>query len=148
MTGENIAEGKGGFQKADLMDYGSLYGMGCCYGEDYTASSLVRLGTATQNNVALARYGKAFSALRGTGCRGHISGQRRAVGGARLIVGSEGHISGSSKQRPACQGWPIQKSDVGINDSATAKTRPADQVGTAAAGRECPRSPIKEARVC
>ena len=47
MTGDDIAAGKGGFQKADLMDYGSLYGMGY-YGEDCTASALVRLGTATQ----------------------------------------------------------------------------------------------------
>ena len=63
MTGEDIAAGKGGFQKADLMDYGSLYGMGSYYGEDYTASILVRLGTATQNNVSLARYGRSFVAL-------------------------------------------------------------------------------------
>ena len=46
MTDDDIVAGKGGFQKADLMDYGSLYGMGSYYGEDYTASTLVRLGTA------------------------------------------------------------------------------------------------------
>ena len=46
MTNDDIVAGKGGFQKADLMDYGSLYGMGSYYGEDYTASTLVRLGTA------------------------------------------------------------------------------------------------------
>ena len=63
MTDDDIVAGKGGFQKADLMDYGSLYGMGSYYGEDYTASILVRLGTETQNNVALARSGKAFAAL-------------------------------------------------------------------------------------
>jgi nitric oxide reductase subunit B len=63
MTGVDIFAGKGGFQKADLMDYGSLYGMGSYYGEDYTASILVRLGAATQNNIALARYGKPFVAL-------------------------------------------------------------------------------------
>ena len=45
------------------MDYGSLYGMGSYYGEDYTASILVRLGTATQNNVAILRFGKVFAAL-------------------------------------------------------------------------------------
>jgi nitric oxide reductase large subunit len=28
MTGDDILAGKGGFQKADLMDFGSLYGMG------------------------------------------------------------------------------------------------------------------------
>ena len=54
MTADDHLAGKGGFQKADLMDYGSLYGMGSYYGEDYTASILVRLGTATQNNVATA----------------------------------------------------------------------------------------------
>jgi nitric oxide reductase subunit B len=45
------------------MDYGSLYGMGSYYGEDYTASTLMRLGTETRNNVALATLGKAFAAL-------------------------------------------------------------------------------------
>ena len=30
------------------MDYGSLYGMGSYYGEDYTAYTLVRLGTVTK----------------------------------------------------------------------------------------------------
>jgi hypothetical protein len=61
MTGNDILAGKAGFQKADLMDYGSLYGMGSYYGEDYTASTLLHLATAMQNNIALARYGKPFS---------------------------------------------------------------------------------------
>jgi nitric oxide reductase subunit B len=60
---EDLFAGKAGFQKADLMDYGSLYGMGSYFGEDYTASVLVRLATLTEDNVARARYGKAFSAL-------------------------------------------------------------------------------------
>src|SRR6185437_17074321 len=55
-TNDDVVAGKVGFQKADLMDYGSLYGMGSYYGEDYTASTLVALGTATQNNVALATF--------------------------------------------------------------------------------------------
>ena len=63
MTDDDIFAGKGGFQKADLMDYGSLYGMGSYYGEDYTASTLVRLGTATQNNVALAHDRQGFASL-------------------------------------------------------------------------------------
>jgi hypothetical protein len=33
MTDQDIVAGEGGFQKADLMDYGSLYGMGSCFGE-------------------------------------------------------------------------------------------------------------------
>ncbi|MGH6681029.1 MAG: hypothetical protein ACREDL_19365 [Bradyrhizobium sp.] len=63
MTGDDIVAGKGGFQKADLMDYGSLYGMGSYYGEDYTASALVRLGTAARENIAQATNGKPFTGL-------------------------------------------------------------------------------------
>jgi nitric oxide reductase subunit B len=37
LTYADIVAGKSGFQKADLMDYGSLYGMGSSFGEDYTA---------------------------------------------------------------------------------------------------------------
>jgi hypothetical protein len=33
MTGDDILAGKGGFQKADLMDFGSLYGMGSYFGQ-------------------------------------------------------------------------------------------------------------------
>jgi nitric oxide reductase subunit B len=62
-TGEDIVAGKGGFQKADLMDYGSLYGMGSYYGEDYTADGLVRLATLTRERIARGRYGAAFGAL-------------------------------------------------------------------------------------
>jgi len=63
ITRADIVAGKAGFQKADLMDYGSLYGMGSYYGEDYTAATLVRLATATQDNIAQARYGKPFTAV-------------------------------------------------------------------------------------
>src|SRR6202166_3001697 len=63
ITNDDIIAGKGGFQKADLMDYGSLYGMGSYYGEDYTASTLVRLGTATRDNVGVAMAGKGVPAL-------------------------------------------------------------------------------------
>jgi nitric oxide reductase subunit B len=52
MTGADILAGKGGFQKADLMDYGSIYGMGSYFGEDYTASTLVRLGVLTKQALA------------------------------------------------------------------------------------------------
>ena len=66
MTGEDIVAGKAGFQKADLMDYGSLYGMGSYFGEDYTASALVRLGAADrgQHRRAPLRQGvrRALSA--------------------------------------------------------------------------------------
>jgi nitric oxide reductase subunit B len=63
MTAADIFAGKGGFQKADLMDFGSLYGMGSYFGEDYTAFALERLATLTANNLAQARFGKALDAL-------------------------------------------------------------------------------------
>ncbi|MGH6888734.1 MAG: nitric-oxide reductase large subunit [Rhizomicrobium sp.] len=62
MTAGDVVAGKGGFQKADLMDYGSLYGMGSYYGEDYTASTLVRLAKATRDNITRATTGRAFVA--------------------------------------------------------------------------------------
>src|SRR6516164_1090417 len=62
-TRDDVIAGKGGFQKADLMDYGSLYGMGSYYGEDYTADGLVKLATGTRDRIARARYGAAFDAL-------------------------------------------------------------------------------------
>jgi nitric oxide reductase subunit B len=52
MSADDIVAGKGGFQKADLMDYGSIYGMGSYFGEDYTASTLVRLGVLTKQGLA------------------------------------------------------------------------------------------------
>src|ERR1700730_362724 len=63
MTAADIVSGKAGFQRADLMDYGSLYGMGSYFGEDYTAANLVRLATLTQDNLAKANGGKALSEL-------------------------------------------------------------------------------------
>jgi nitric oxide reductase subunit B len=64
ITNADIVAGKAGFQRADLMDYGSLYGMGSYFGEDYTASNLVALATLTQANVATAQFGKSYSDLR------------------------------------------------------------------------------------
>ena len=63
MTRADIVAGKSGFQKADLMDYGSLYGMGSYFGEDYTAKYLVQLGKQVEDNLAHARHDMAFSAL-------------------------------------------------------------------------------------
>jgi len=63
MSYADIVAGKSGFQKADLMDYGSLYGMGSAFGEDYTAEYLVQLAKEVQNNLALTRYGKPFDAI-------------------------------------------------------------------------------------
>jgi nitric oxide reductase subunit B len=58
MSAADIQAGKAGFQKADLMDYSSLYGMGSYFGEDYTAANLVRLAELTEENIAKANNGK------------------------------------------------------------------------------------------
>ncbi|MEO8401232.1 MAG: cbb3-type cytochrome c oxidase subunit I [Gammaproteobacteria bacterium] len=63
MTQDDIVSGKAGFQRADLMDYGSLYGMGSYFGEDYTAKYLIRLGRLTENEIARQRFGKSFTEL-------------------------------------------------------------------------------------
>ncbi|QMT59463.1 nitric-oxide reductase large subunit [Legionella sp. PC997] len=63
MTAEDIVAGKAGFQRADLMDYGSLYGMGSYFGEDYTAKYLVSLGRITEDKIAQQRFGKPFMNL-------------------------------------------------------------------------------------
>lgn len=63
MTGDDIVAGKSGFQKADLMDYGSLYGMGSYFGPDYTAQTLVALASAAEDRLARADTGMEFAAL-------------------------------------------------------------------------------------
>lgn len=65
MTSADVIAGKAGFQKADLMDYGSLYGMGSYFGEDYTADNLVRIAKLTEANIAVSEYGKPFDLLSG-----------------------------------------------------------------------------------
>ncbi|HBH71621.1 MAG: Nitric oxide reductase, subunit B [Parcubacteria group bacterium GW2011_GWC1_42_11] len=63
ITGDDIVAGKGGFQKAGLMDYGSLYGMGSYFGIDYTAEYLKQLGLRTSENIAMLRFGQPYSVL-------------------------------------------------------------------------------------
>ena len=63
MTRADIVAGKSDFQKADLMEYGSLYGMGSHFGEDFTAEYLVQLGNEVRDDLALARYGRRFAQL-------------------------------------------------------------------------------------
>ncbi|VVC76980.1 Nitric oxide reductase subunit B [Aquicella siphonis] len=63
MTESDIIAGKAGFQRADLMDYGSLYGMGSYFGEDYTAKYLVRLGQLIENELALQMFSKSLADL-------------------------------------------------------------------------------------
>lgn len=63
ITADDIIAGKAGFQRADLMDYGSLYGMGSYFGEDFTAKYLVQLGRLIEENIAQTDFGKSFANL-------------------------------------------------------------------------------------
>ncbi len=63
LTATDIVAGKAGFQKADLMDYGSLYGMGSYFGQDFTAFALMRLANLTESGLAQESYGRPFAAL-------------------------------------------------------------------------------------
>lgn len=63
MTSADIILGKEGFQKAGLMDFGSLYGMGSYFGEDYTARFLVELGEEVSMQLAYKRYSKPLQDL-------------------------------------------------------------------------------------
>src|SRR6185437_6307891 len=65
MSDADIVAGKGGFQKADLMDYGSLYGMGSYFGPDYTAATLISLARLTQENISRDQFGTGFAAASG-----------------------------------------------------------------------------------
>ncbi|WP_329743395.1 nitric-oxide reductase large subunit [Dyella sp. A6] len=84
MSYADIVDGKSGFQKADLMDYGSLYGMGSAFGEDYTAEYLVQLAREIQNDLAQARYGKPFAALDADQQFGITSRMRKELHGIDL----------------------------------------------------------------
>ena len=63
MSAADIEAGKAGFQKADLMDYGSLYGMGSYFGRTTPASNLVRLANLTEDNIARASRQGAVGAF-------------------------------------------------------------------------------------
>lgn len=63
MTADDIFLGKEGFQKAGLMDFGSLYGMGSYFGEDYTARYVVELGKEVTNQLAKKEYKKPLDQI-------------------------------------------------------------------------------------
>lgn len=63
MTSNDIILGKAGFQQADLMDYGSLFGMGSSFGIDYTATYLHQLGILVKNSLANKKYGMSYQSL-------------------------------------------------------------------------------------
>jgi nitric oxide reductase subunit B len=63
MTSSDIIAGKAGFQQADLMDYGSLFGMGSSFGIDYTAQYLHQLGLLVKNSLAKEKYNTTYENL-------------------------------------------------------------------------------------
>ncbi len=84
MTRQDIVAGKESFQRADLMDYGSIYGMGSYFGEDYTAEYLVRLGELTRDNIAQARFRKPFADLGPDDQRSVTAAMQRELQGVDL----------------------------------------------------------------
>src|SRR5690242_3061442 len=45
------------------MDYGSRYGMGSYYGQDYSAWTLIRLAGLVEAHVAQTQFGRSFEQL-------------------------------------------------------------------------------------
>ena len=91
MTSQDIEDGKASFQRADLMDYGSIYGMGSYFGEDYTAKYLVQLGQLTEDGIAHQRFGKPFAALSADDQRTVQSAMQRDLQGIDL-TGAEARV--------------------------------------------------------
>ncbi|MDE2167272.1 MAG: cbb3-type cytochrome c oxidase subunit I [Alphaproteobacteria bacterium] len=92
MTAQAIVDGKASFQRADLMDYGSIYGMGSYFGEDYTAKYLVQLGQLTENAIAEQRFGKPLSALGGDDQHAVQAAMQRQLQGIDLSS-TEAHVT-------------------------------------------------------
>lgn len=63
MTSSDIIAGKAAFQQADLMDYGSLFGMGSSFGIDYTAQYLHQLGLLIKKLLAKEQYNTTYADL-------------------------------------------------------------------------------------
>jgi nitric oxide reductase subunit B len=119
MSGQDLLRGKEGFQRADLMDYGSLYGMGSYFGEDYTADVLVRLGAATANSIARMEFGmplEALAAERQAGVRAQMQAELKGVdltasqvsipdALATAIAGLTGEIAQQLLHHDFVKGW-------------------------------------------
>ena len=134
MTGEDIVAGKAGFQKADLMDYGSLYGMGSYYGEDYTASILVRLAKSTRYDIAMASRQGVRATRRGPAGRGHGRHAARAAGDRSDEVRSAAARLGGERL-PCCprrdcevaqDGGPVRRMDARLQPRPEAARQTAD----------------------
>lgn len=133
LTSADIVAGKAGFQRADLMDYGSLYGMGSYFGEDYTAEYLVKLATLTEGELARSRYGKSLSALSPDERFGVRTAMRAELQGidltrstvtladplARAIVTLRGQITASLLHPNYARGWTQARS---LDPASAART--------------------------
>ncbi|HEU0155884.1 MAG TPA: cbb3-type cytochrome c oxidase subunit I [Stellaceae bacterium] len=119
MSADDIAAGKASFQQADLMDYGSIYGMGSYFGEDYTAEYLVKIGAATADGIARARFGEPFAKLKPEqreAARAAMQGMLRNVDLTRrevtlpaplaaAIAGLKTEIAGQLLRHDFTRGW-------------------------------------------
>ncbi len=65
-TGHDIREGKQLFQRADLQDFGSLYGNGAYFGPDWGTDYLHREDVFLRGFEARARFGAPYARLPGT----------------------------------------------------------------------------------
>ena len=124
ITLDDIVDGKAGFQKADLMDYGSIYGMGSYFGEDYTASALVAMGTDTRQEISRADYGGDYETLspeQQFGATQKMRDQLQKVdltqqdvqvssAVAKAINAAQNRISGTLKTVDLAAGWTPAKS--------------------------------------
>ncbi|HEV2100495.1 MAG TPA: cbb3-type cytochrome c oxidase subunit I [Stellaceae bacterium] len=115
MSAADIEAGKAGFQRADLMDYGSLYGMGSYFGEDYTAANLVRLAKLTRDRIAAAGNG-GTAAERRASAQSEMQAELQGVdltkktvvipqSLAAAIVSLRGTLTQSLLQNDFARGW-------------------------------------------
>ncbi len=65
-TKDDVVDGKGVFQRTDLMDFGSLYGNGAYFGPDWGADYLHREGQLMRGFYAEQRFGSSYDALGAT----------------------------------------------------------------------------------
>ena len=64
-TYDDIVEGKGYFQQFDLMDYGTMLGMGAYLGPDFSTEFLHRRAVFLADGLAREKYGLAYDDLNG-----------------------------------------------------------------------------------
>jgi hypothetical protein len=62
-TKDDIIDGKGVFQRTDLMDFGSLYGNGAYFGPDWGTDYLHREGQLMRGYYAKQRFGSSYDSL-------------------------------------------------------------------------------------